>query len=69
MSTSAVCGCLSDMNFDRERNGADIQAFIACYLSGVGDNCGCADMDRNGVLDTTDLSLFVTGLLAGGACP
>jgi len=26
-------------------------------------------MDRNGVLDTTDLSLFVTGLLAGGACP
>ena len=66
---AAVCGCLSDLNFDGRRNGADVEGFVTCYLLGVG-NCGCADMDQNGVLNSTDVALFVNGLVtATPACP
>lgn len=62
------CWCLSDMNNDGKRNGDDIQAFVDC-MTGGGSNCACADLDTNSVLNMTDVTMFVSGLLAGAACP
>jgi len=66
---AAMCSCPADMNFDRKKNGADVQEFVACYLLSSGVNCGCADMNRDGLLNTTDVSLFIPGLLTVGTCP
>lgn len=66
---AAVCSCPADMNFDQKKNGQDVQEFVACYLLSAGTNCGCADINRDGLLNTTDVSLFVTGLLTPGTCP
>jgi len=62
------CRCLSDVNNDGLRNGDDIQAFVDC-MTGGGSNCACADIETNGVLNMTDVTTFVSGLLAGDACP
>ena len=62
------CGCPADMNNDGWRNGDDMSAFIHCLIS-TGSNCGCADLDAGGVLDTRDLAMFVSELLAGTPCP
>ncbi len=62
------CWCLSDMNNDGLRDGDDIQAFVDC-MTGGGSNCACADIETNGVLDMTDVTTFVSGLLVGEACP
>jgi hypothetical protein len=62
------CWRMSDLNNDGRRDGQDVQAFIACML-GAGSNCPCADMDENGVLNASDMSTFVSGLLAGAGCP
>ncbi len=62
------CWCVADMNNDGLRNGNDIQAFVDCIISG-GSNCACADIETNGVLNMTDATMFVNGLLAGEACP
>ncbi len=62
------CWCLSDLNNDGQRNGDDIQAFADCLLGDALD-CACADLDTNGSLTFTDVTAFVTGLLATTACP
>lgn len=62
------CWCVSDLNIDGLRNGADIRQFIGCML-GSTSACACADIDGSGVLNATDLSMFVDSLVAGGACP
>jgi hypothetical protein len=66
--TVPPCWCMSDLNNDGSRDARDVQGFADCMLGG-GVNCACADMDRSGLLDMTDTSAFVSGLLAGGACP
>ncbi len=62
------CWCISDLNIDGLRDGADIRHFIGCML-GSASACDCADIDSNGLLDTTDVSMFVDSLVAAGACP
>jgi hypothetical protein len=62
-----VCYCLADMNGDGQKNGGDIQRFIACILAG-GD-CPCADVDQANGVNLADVSVFVADLLAGSNCP
>lgn len=65
---ASVCVCISDMNYDKLRNAKDVQTFVLCFL-GSGSNCGCADLNHDGNMDDTDMSLFVSGLLATTPCP
>jgi hypothetical protein len=63
IAAPAPCGtCPGDVNRDTRVDGDDIQAFADC-LSSVGGDCGCADMNGDGILDETDRSLFVARLL------
>jgi hypothetical protein len=55
------CSSLGDMNGDGPRDGADIQAFVNCVLTGNGP-CACADMDGGGV-HVSDVAAFVAALL------
>ncbi len=48
----------------------DIAVFVDCFLQGAGvvSGCRCTDMNSpqpDGVLDSTDVTLFVAALLAG----
>ncbi len=67
-SAAPECVCLSDVNNDGDRNGKDIQEFIGCILAG-GPDCVCADLDEDGFLDLSDVSMFVSDLLTGATCP
>jgi len=62
-----VCYCPGDMNGDGKKNGADIQQFINCVISG--GNCSCADVDQANGITVADVPVFVSALLAGSACP
>jgi len=64
---STGCTCSGDMNGDGLRNGADIQRFVHCF-TGVGV-CTCADIDGTGGVNSTDVSVLVTSLLADATCP
>ncbi len=64
---ATVCYCLSDMNGDGERNGADIERFVGCILDG-GD-CSCADVDQADGVTLADVEAFAADLLAGDSCP
>ncbi len=63
-----ACTCLSDINSDGLRNGADVQGFLECLVAS-GSNCGCADLDGVPGIDLGDVSEFVSMLLAGDTCP
>ncbi len=63
-----TCGCLSDVNNDGQRTGADIQGFVDC-LTAVGTNCACADVDGMPGLDVNDVAVFVDNLIIGATCP
>jgi hypothetical protein len=62
------CWCMSDLNHDGSRDGLDVQAFVNCML-GSGGDCACADVETDGILDTSDLTTFVNDLLVGASCP
>jgi hypothetical protein len=62
------CRCPSDLNKDDFRNGLDVQGFIDCLLAD-GVDCGCADLNTDGVFDEQDIDAFVGDLLAGPECP
>lgn len=64
-----ACGCPGHMFGNAVIRGTDISAFVACYVVSAGDNCACADMNRDGLLNTADVSLFVSALLTPGTCP
>jgi hypothetical protein len=49
-------------------DGDDIQGFVDCQIGG-GTDCGCADLQTDGVLDIYNDDAFVTALLAGTGCP
>jgi hypothetical protein len=55
----ATAGHLGDMDGDGNVDGADIQAFVTCAVSG-GSGCACANMS---------VSAFVNCLLNVGTCP
>lgn len=63
------CICPGDINGDGIIDGLDIPGFVRCLLgmSLPGDNCGCADIDGNG-LDMNDISLFVATILSKPVC-
>ena len=62
-----VCYCLADMNGDGKRDGRDVQQFLNCVLGG--GNCACADTDQTNGVTLSDVSVFVSDLLAGAGCP
>lgn len=62
-----ICYCLADVNHDGKRNGADVQRFVGCVISG-GD-CSCADVDQMNGVTLDDVALFVADVLAGSECP
>ena len=66
--TQATCSCLADLNHDNLINGRDVQRFVGCMTSGLGD-CSCADMNDSGGVTTIDLPLFVQALTSGATCP
>lgn len=61
--------CSGDLDGNARADGADIAAFLACFLAGnpAAPGCGCADMDANAVFDAADISMFVDRLLTGPA--
>ncbi|MFO0974542.1 MAG: hypothetical protein U1A27_14045 [Phycisphaerae bacterium] len=68
-----VCVCHGDMNNNGRVNGDDIQQFVRCYLAlacpPIGGcpvlvcPCVCADMNDDGALNPTDITLFIKKLL------
>src|SRR5262245_34471943 len=42
-SLSSTCTCPGDMNGDGQKNGADIQQFVVCFL--IASGCGRANLD------------------------
>ncbi|HVP12763.1 MAG TPA: hypothetical protein VMV94_16430, partial [Phycisphaerae bacterium] len=54
-----TAGHLGDMDGDGNVDGADIQSFVTCAISG-GSGCACANMT---------VSAFVNCLLHPGTCP
>jgi len=63
---ATVCNCPGDMNGDGLRNGADIQLFTQCVTNSA--DCPCADVNAMGGVNSTDVIVFVTDLLAGATC-
>ncbi len=61
------CACLGDMNADGDRNGADISAFVGCVIQGGA--CLCADVNGMNGVTLADVTVFVSDLLMGTACP
>jgi hypothetical protein len=64
-----VCYCAGDVNGDGAKNGKDIQKFLDCVIASGAGNCNCADMDAANGVTTADVSVFVSDLLSGAACP
>ena len=62
------CACLADLNGDGQRNGADVQAMVDCFVA-TGTNCNCGDLDGNTTVEPADIAAFVITLLSAGACP
>lgn len=61
------CACPGDMNHDGDRNGADVQGFVNCFV-GAG-SCLCADVEAGDGVNEDDISQFVADLLADSPCP
>jgi hypothetical protein len=55
-------GCLADIDFNGQVNGADLSRILGAW----GDSSGLADINRDGVVGAEDLALL---LGAYGACP
>ena len=66
-AAAVTCTCPGDMNGDGNRNGRDIQQFAACVIAGGA--CGCADVDGIPGVNTGDVMVFVSDVLAGSTCP
>jgi len=64
-ATQAACNLTADVNGDGYADGRDVYNFLACYIAGnpYAVGCGCSDVDESGVLDSTDIDLFVDALL------
>jgi len=64
------CQCPGDINEDGTINGLDIAGFVRCLIGQPqpGDNCDCADIDRDGDHDLQDVILFVNRLLNKVPC-
>ncbi|MFQ5430064.1 MAG: dockerin type I domain-containing protein [Phycisphaerae bacterium] len=64
------CKCPGDINGDLLVNGLDIQGFVNCFLGNPlpVDNCTCADMNEDGVVNAFDVPLFVQRILLCEPC-
>jgi len=58
-------GCIpGDVNQDAVVNGADVQTFVECVVTGSSPfNCLCGDMNFDGQTNAADVSPFVTRLM------
>jgi hypothetical protein len=65
--SSPCATCPGDMNGDARRNALDIQAFVACGISGGA--CACANLDGSPGVETGDIAMFVDEVLLGEDCP
>ena len=68
------CPCRGDIDGDGVLTGLDIAGFVRCFLGTAipADNCACADMNGNGVLDIGpfgDKMIFINALLTKVPCP
>jgi len=63
---SPPCGGEGDANSDLGVNGLDVDCFVGCAVGspGSGCNCGGADLDGNGVINSFDVPPFVCILLS-----
>jgi hypothetical protein len=68
------CGsCVADMSANGFVNAADLTGFVSCAVLGnpnAAPGCGCADLNGDGTIDQTDVSLMAEMLVRGprGAC-
>lgn len=67
IAQAPTCACPGDFVRDGVLNGDDLQAFVTCLISG-GD-CGCADLDGNGLIGAADAVMFAAALVGGAVCP
>lgn len=74
----ACATCPGDVNGDGFVRGNDIRGYVGCLFAGPGitAGCGCADMDGNNAINSSDTATFVNELLgrnplgdSNPACP
>ena len=68
LSLNPTCTCPGDLSGDKNRDGADIQEFVHCLMTG-GPECDCADVDADAALNSVDVTAFADILTLGGSCP
>jgi len=53
------------VNGDSAIDGADVQFFVSCFLSGsvVGGDCTCADINGDNATTNVDIAAFVALLV------
>lgn len=63
--------CPGDANGDASIGTDDIPGFVSCVLGNTPfENCGCADMNVDGIMNGKDVGLFAATLVNNaGACP
>ncbi|MFO0974596.1 MAG: PQQ-dependent sugar dehydrogenase [Phycisphaerae bacterium] len=65
--------CTGDTSGDNRADGTDVQAFVACVISGSvsGPGCRCADFNADSLVTVADVAPFVAKLLGDSdpACP
>jgi hypothetical protein len=59
------CGPMGDVNGDGAITSDDIPCFVECLVMAysVGCTCGCADMNRDYIVNGLDVQLFINALL------
>lgn len=71
--TSACQSCPADMDNNFAFNGKDVQRFTDCFIASAGGaptpKCDCADVIVDSVIDSQDVTAFVSRLLLPPACP
>jgi hypothetical protein len=69
--------CPGDTSGNLTLNGGDVQRFVDCFVQSNGgpptSGCGCADMNGDSLINSTDMldasQGFVALVLSGASCP
>ncbi len=70
MNRRGPIGLRIDLDGSTGVNGLDIPQFVLCFMGGpaIGPFCECANMDANTTIDSADVGMFVSVLLASATC-